>query len=58
MYTLTLLKSFGFFMTGSWAQNILLMQFFKFSDKIYNVYSHFVKTHLKQQSNHLILRKL
>jgi hypothetical protein len=27
MYTLTLLKSFGFFMTDSWTQNILSLQF-------------------------------
>jgi hypothetical protein len=35
MYTLTLLKSFGFFMIASWTQNILSLQLLQFSDKIY-----------------------
>jgi hypothetical protein len=42
MYTLTLLKLFGFFMIGLWTQNILPLQFLQFLNKIIYYYNYYI----------------
>jgi hypothetical protein len=42
MYTLTLLKSFEFFMIGLWTQNILPLKFFNFWIKFRYYYNYYI----------------